>query len=59
MNNKLTVMENHLKNHPNDYQTAISYLKACSREVDYQRKKHQDEMKRKIAMYKRGVNNGE
>lgn len=52
-------MEKHLFEHPNDYQTAISYLKEQSREIDYQRKKRQDEMRRKIAYYKRGENNEE
>lgn len=59
MNKKLERMEKHLFEHPNDYQTAISYLKEQSREIDYQRKKRQDEMRRKIAYYKRGENNEE
>ena len=57
--NKLEKMESHLRNHPNDYQAAISYLKNRSKEFDRERKHKQDKMRRDIAMYKRRLKNGE
>lgn len=56
---KLERMEEHLKRHPNDYQTAISCLKNRSKEFDRQRKKVQDRRKKEIAFYKRRLKNGE
>ena len=55
---KLERMEEHLKRHPNDYQTAISFLKNRSKEFDRQRKKVQDKRKKEIAFYKRRLKNG-
>lgn len=56
---KLERMEEHLKRHPNDYQTAISLLKNRSKEFDIARKKVQDKRKKEIAFYKRRLKNGE
>lgn len=50
---KLSRMEKHLENHPNDYQTAISYLIDRSKEIEYQRKKKQIEMYKKIEREKK------
>jgi len=57
--NRLEKMELHLKNHPNDYQTAISFLKNRSKEFDRQRKKVQDKRKKEIAFYKRRLKSAE
>lgn len=54
--NRLEKMELHLKNHPNDYQTAIAFLKYRSKEFDKERKHKQDKMRKDIAMYKRRLN---
>lgn len=56
---KLTRMEEHLKMHPNDYQSAISYLKNRSKAFDKERKHRQDKMRKDIAMYKRRLKNAE
>lgn len=57
--NRLEKMELHLKNHPNDYQTAIAFLKYRSKEFDKERKHKQDQMRKDIAMYKRRLRNAE
>lgn len=56
---KLERMEEHLKRHPNDYQTAISFLKNRSNEFDKERRHRQNKMRKDIAMYKRRLKNGE
>lgn len=53
--NRLEKMELHLKNHPNDYQTAIAFLKYRSKEFDKERKHKQDQMRKDIAMYKKQI----
>lgn len=53
---KLKRMEHHLENHPNDYQTAISLLIDRSKEIDYQRKKRQNDMRKQISLYKENEN---
>lgn len=57
--NRLKKMELHLKNHPNDYQTAIAFLKYRSNEFDKERKHKQDQMRKDIAMYKRRLKSAE
>ena len=57
--NKLERMENHLRNHPNDYQTAISFLKNRSAEFDKERRHRQNIMRKDISMYKRRLRNAE
>lgn len=56
---KLERMEEHLKRHPNDYQTAISFLKNRSKEFDKERRHRQNKMRKDIAMYKRRLRNAE
>ena len=55
----LTRIQEHLQQHPNDYQTAISYLKNRSKQFDIERKHKQDKMRKDIAMYKRRLKNAE
>ena len=57
--NRLEKMELHLKNHPNDYQTAISFLKNRSAEFDKERRHRQNKMRKDIAMYKRRLQSAE
>lgn len=55
-NERLKRIESHLRDNPNDYQTAISYLKLRSDEFDYQRKQKQIEMYKQIAKFKGEAN---
>lgn len=52
-NEKLKRMSNHLVNHPNDYQTVISILKAKSNSYAYEKKQKTNFMRKEIAKYKK------
>lgn len=46
---KLERMDNHLREHPHDYQTVISRLKVASDAYDYQQKKKVDMRLKRVA----------
>lgn len=52
MNNQLERMKEHLQRNPNDYQTAISYLKKNTSEILYNRKRKDIEMYKRIKLAK-------
>ncbi|MCI6379592.1 MAG: hypothetical protein SO150_09055 [Faecalicoccus sp.] len=50
--NQLERMKEHLQRNPNDYQTAISYLKKNTSEILYNRKRKDIEMYKRIKLAK-------
>lgn len=50
---KLKRMDEHLQQHPHDYQTVISRLKVASKYVDYQRRQKTISRLRNIAKYRK------
>ena len=50
--NQLERMKEHLQRNPNDYQTAISYLKKNTSEILYNRKRKDIEMCKRIKLAK-------
>lgn len=46
-------MDNHLREHPHDYQTVISRLKVASDAYDYQQKKKADMRLKRVAEVRR------
>lgn len=50
---KLDRMDNHLREHPHDYQTVISRLKVASDAYDYQQKKTIDKRLARVAEVRR------
>lgn len=50
--NQLERMKEHLQRNPNDYQTAISYLKKNTSEILYNRKRKNIEMYKRIKLAK-------
>lgn len=59
---KLKRMDEHLREHPHDYQTVISRLKVASDAYDYQRKKEADKRLARVAEVRRQlkeIRNGE
>ncbi len=51
--NKLDRMDEHLREHPHDYQTVISRLKVASDAYDYQQKKAVDKRLARLAEVRR------
>jgi hypothetical protein len=51
--NKLNRMDEHLREHPHDYQTVISRLKVASDAYDYQQKKAVDKRLARLAEVRR------
>ena len=52
---KLERMDNHLREHPHDYQTVISRLKVASDAYDYQQKKKADMRLKRVAEVRRQI----
>lgn len=50
---KLDRMDEHLREHPHDYQTVISRLKVASDAFDYQQKKRTDMRLKRVAEVRR------
>lgn len=50
---KLNRMDEHLRQHPNDYQTVISRLKTASKAYDYRKKKEADYRLKRVAEVRR------
>ena len=61
MNNyheKVARIQNHLRNHPADYQSVISLFKNNSKAIELDRKRKFDKEAGRIAQYMRSVDNG-
>lgn len=56
MEDRLRRLENHVANHPTDYQSVIALLKLRSEAIDKERQKAKIERLRKIAKYRRMLN---
>lgn len=53
---KLQKLDAHLKEHPTDYQAVISRLKTYSKAVEHERQRKVNERLRKVAEYRRMLN---
>lgn len=56
MEDRLMRLENHVANHPTDYQSVIALLKLRSEALEKKRKQSQIEHLRKVAKYRRMLN---
>jgi len=50
---KIENLDRHLKEHPTDYQAVIHRLKVVSNGIDYAQRKKQNERLKKVAEYRR------
>jgi len=56
---KITALEDHVKEHPKDYQAVIALMIARSDQYEYERKQKMIERKKNVAKYRRMLNERE